>query len=110
MIDPPGRKHRHGGSHEGRSDRPPHAFHTESFRFIGVPPQMVFTLLDDHQRLSAHMSKSSWMMAGSSMTISTDEAHGQAVGSRIRLSGRVLGVELKVDEVVTERDAEAHFS
>jgi hypothetical protein len=64
----------------------------------------VFKLLDDHQRLSSHMTKSSWMMAGSSMTISTDEAHGQAVGSKIRLSGKVLGIELNVEEVVTKRE------
>jgi hypothetical protein len=80
-----------------------HAFHAESSLFIEAPPQLLFTLLDDHQRLSSHMSKSSWMMAGSSMTISIDAAHGHEVGSRIRLSGRVLGIELNVEEVVTER-------
>lgn len=43
------------------------------------------------------------MMAGSSMTISTDEGHGQVVGSKISLSGTVLGIKLTVDEVVTQR-------
>lgn len=44
------------------------------------------------------------MTAGASMRIDTDERHGQAVGSVIRLSGRVLGLRLSVDEVVTERE------
>ena len=33
-----------------------------------------------------------------------DEGRGQKVGSRIRLSGRVFGVELSVEEIVVERD------
>ena len=32
-----------------------------------------------------------------------DERRGQSVGSHIRVSGRVFGLELSVDEVVTER-------
>jgi hypothetical protein len=86
------------------ADRPPYALHAESSLFIEAPPHALFTLLDDHQRLASHMSKSSWMMAGSSMSISTDAAHGQEVGSSIRLSGKVLGIELNVDEVVTRRE------
>jgi hypothetical protein len=38
------------------------------------------------------------------MEIEIDEGRGQAVGSRIRLSGRVLGGELSVEEVVVERN------
>lgn len=38
------------------------------------------------------------------MKIELDEAHGQANGSRIRLSGRVLGMQLFVEEVVRERE------
>ena len=33
-----------------------------------------------------------------------DEGRGQRVGSHIRVSGRVFGFELSLDEVVTERD------
>ena len=43
------------------------------------------------------------MMAGSSMVIEPDARHGRAVGSVIRLRGRVLGIPLSVEEVVTER-------
>jgi len=37
------------------------------------------------------------------MEIEFDENRGQKVGSRIRLAGRVFGVELLVEEIVTER-------
>ena len=37
------------------------------------------------------------------MTIALDEGQGQRVGSRIRLTGRVLGMELAVEERVIER-------
>ena len=37
------------------------------------------------------------------MRVETDALKGQAVGSVIRITGRVLGVNLAVDEVVTER-------
>jgi hypothetical protein len=37
------------------------------------------------------------------MRVEVDEGLGQRVGSRIRLAGRVLGFELSVEEVVTER-------
>lgn len=42
------------------------------------------------------------MMAGSRMEIELDAFEGRAVGSRIRLSGRVLGLPLSVEEVVTD--------
>lgn len=49
------------------------------------------------------MSQSSWMMGGGRMSVELDEARGQAVGSHIRLTGRVLGLQLFLDEVVTVR-------
>lgn len=83
---------------------PRHALHYRSQDQLAVEPAVLFAHLDDHRRLSAHMERSSLMTAGASMRIDTDERHGQAVGSVIRLSGRVLGVRLAVDEVVTERE------
>jgi hypothetical protein len=47
------------------------------------------------------MSQSSWMMIGSRMDFEFDAAEGRAVGSNIGLRGRVLGISLSVDEVVT---------
>ena len=38
------------------------------------------------------------------MEIELDADRGMRVGSRVRLAGRVLGVELSVEEVVTEHD------
>jgi hypothetical protein len=78
--------------------------HCQSTVDVEAPPDAVFSYLDDHSRLSAHMSKRSWMMAGSSMALELDAAGGREVGSRIRLSGRVLGMMLWVDEIVTERN------
>lgn len=82
----------------------PSRFHEETSAEVGAPPEQVFAFLDDHRNLSGHMEKSSLMMAGSSMRIETDERHGQVVGSHIRLDGRVLGIALSLDEVVTEHD------
>lgn len=70
---------------------------------VTAPVERVFAHIDDHARLSSHMSESSWMMGGSRMEIELDDGRGQKIGSRIRLAGRVFGVELSVEEVVTER-------
>ncbi len=64
----------------------------------------VFAHVDDHTRLSSHMSEPSWMMAGGRMQTELDEGRGQRVGSRFRLSGQVLGVRLSVEQAVTERN------
>jgi len=50
------------------------------------------------------MSKSSWKMGGGKMDMQFDARGGRSVGSQIRLSGRVFGMELSVQEAVTERD------
>ena len=49
------------------------------------------------------MSKPSLMMGGGKMTYDFDEQRGQAVGSHIRMGGSAFGLQLFVDEVVTER-------
>jgi Polyketide cyclase / dehydrase and lipid transport len=71
---------------------------------VPASPERVFAHLDDHSRLSSHMSEPSWMMAGGRMQIELDEGLGKKLGSRIRLAGRVFGIKLSVEEVVTERD------
>ncbi len=75
--------------------------HFENSVKISAPADAVFTHLDDQRRLSAHMSQSSWMMVGSRMDFEFDAEGGRAIGSKITLRGRVLGVPLSVDEVVT---------
>jgi hypothetical protein len=78
-------------------------YYYESSAVVRSPMEQVFARIDDQTRLSSHMSESSWMMGGSRMKIEVDAGLGQKVGSRIRLAGRVLGIELSVEEVVTER-------
>lgn len=77
--------------------------HEEAGALVNASPSVLFELLDDHRRLSSHMEKSSWMMLGSRMELRLDAGAGRAVGSRIQLDGRVLGIPLEVDEAVTER-------
>src|SRR3989338_7916580 len=77
--------------------------HDESTALIAAPAERVFAHVDDHTRLSSHMSRSSWRMGGGLMETVLDQGRGQTVGSHIRLSGRVLGIALSVDEMVTER-------
>ena len=80
----------------------PHHFETQVE--VDALPIVVFDFLDDHRRLSAHMTEPSWQMAGSKMTIGMDEKQGRALGSRITLRGSILGVSLAVEEVVTQYD------
>jgi len=77
--------------------------HYEAKSAINASAEMVFAHVDDQARLSSHMSQSSWETGGGSMKIEFDKDHGQTVGSLIRLSGRILGMTLLVEEVVAER-------
>jgi hypothetical protein len=76
--------------------------HAESHGRLQAPTERVFAHLDDHTRLSAHMSRRSWRMGWGRLHLHLDERAGRAVGSRIRLEGRVFGVRLSLEEVVTE--------
>lgn len=78
--------------------------HEESSALIGALPEVLFAQLDDPARLGRHMAKPSLMMLGGAMTYELDDAKGQAVGSRIRMSGRAAGIEVFVEERVTARD------
>lgn len=71
---------------------------------IEVPADVVFDFLDDQANLSSHMSKSSWMMLGTTMHIYMDQLQTRAVGSKFGFTGRILGIPLSVDEVVTGRE------
>jgi len=78
-------------------------FHREATATLAAPVEVVFALLDDPSRIGAHMGRRSAMMAGALMRTETDARHGQAVGSVIRMTGRVLGVNLTLEEAVVER-------
>ncbi|MHB8911352.1 MAG: SRPBCC family protein [Lysobacter sp.] len=74
----------------------------ESQGFVQAPVERVFAHIDDHTRLSSHMSEPSWKMGGGRMETQLDEGRGQKVGSRIRLAGQAFGIKLSVEEIVTE--------
>ena len=76
----------------------------ESTGFVQSPMDQVYAYIDDHTRLASHMGEPSWRTGWGRFETLIDEGRGQKVGSRIRLSGRVFGVELSVEEIVVERD------
>jgi hypothetical protein len=84
----------------GQQPNFPH--HAESQGQVQAPAGPVFEHLDDHTRMSVHMNQRSWLMGWSRMKLSLDEQAGRATGSRMHLEGRVLGVQLSLEEVVTE--------
>lgn len=71
---------------------------------LPVAPDIVFEYADDHTKFSSHMNRSSWMMMGGKMRVTTDSGEGKKVGSHIYLEGSVMGISMYVDEVVTEYD------
>ena len=78
-------------------------FSAEARGIVEAPADVVFDFLDDQENLSSHMSKPSGMMLGTTMKIAMEADHTKRVGSRFGFTGSVLGVPLKVDEVVTSR-------
>lgn len=78
--------------------------HEEYEGNLKASPEQLFELLDDQTRLSAHMTKRSWKMGWGKTDILLDEKRGKAVGSHIVLRGRVFGIPIYLDEVVTLRE------
>ncbi len=77
--------------------------HHEDSAEVSATADQVFALIDDHKQLSAHMSRPSWRLGGARMETVIDEGQGHRVGSHIRMTARVLGLQLSLDEVITER-------
>lgn len=75
--------------------------HFEDAADVPATPSEVFDYIDDHARFSSHMNESSWMMLGSRMSTRVDDGKGRVVGSHIFMNGRVLGLRLELDEIVT---------
>jgi hypothetical protein len=84
--------------------RSPTMRHCEESVHVPASAERVFDYVDDHARLSSHMNQSSWMMGGGRMDVQADAGQGRSVGSHIRLSGRILGIRLFLDEVVTQHE------
>jgi hypothetical protein len=78
-------------------------FSAEARGVVDAPVEVVFAFLDDQQNLSSHMSNPSGMMLGTTMKITMEPDHTRNVGSRFGFTGSVLGIPLKVDEIVTSR-------
>ena len=77
--------------------------HKEAAARVAATPQTVFAHLDDQTKLADHMRKPSLMMGGGKIVYDFDEQKGQAVGSNIRMGGGAFGIQLYVDEIVTEQ-------
>ena len=78
--------------------------HEEHSASIDASAERVFDKLDDPMHLTEHMSKRSWKMGWGRMETVLDAQHGQSVGSHIVLRGRVFGIRLYLDEIVTRRE------
>ncbi len=82
--------------------------HFESAGFVTASPDAVFGYVDDHERLSSHMTRSSWMMGGGRMDVKLDAGRGRRLDSHIQMSGRAFGLELSLEELISEYDPPRH--
>lgn len=73
----------------------------ETVVVVHASPETAFAWLDDHRRMSGHMEERSWRMGGGRMRVVLDERQGRGVGASICIAGRVFGIPVRVDEVVT---------
>lgn len=75
--------------------------HYEEAVDVVASAEDVFNYVDDHLNFSSHMNKSSAMMGGGMMKTEFGKGGGKTVGSHIKMSGRVFGIDIYLDEVVT---------
>lgn len=78
--------------------------HEESSATIRAAPESVFAFLDTHENIAAHMNRPNWAMLGGSMTTAIDNLAGKAVGSVIRIEGKVLGISLSLAEKIVRHE------
>ena len=78
--------------------------HFENEVFIKAPADEIFEYADNPANFSSHMNKSSWMMGGSKMTTHTDKGGGRKIGSHIKMSWSIFGINLYLNELVTIRE------
>ncbi|BCG94655.1 SRPBCC family protein [Mesorhizobium sp. 131-2-1] len=76
---------------------------TETIVGIESAAETLFAYLDDHRHLGAHMSTSSWMMLGSKMDYEFDAGEARLIGSKFGFHGKILGIALSAEQVVTIR-------
>ncbi len=75
--------------------------HYEENALISASAEKVFDYADNFYNFSSHMNKSTWMMGGGKMKTEIDEGKGRKIGSHVKMSGKVFGVNLFLDEVIT---------
>src|SRR5882672_11058761 len=85
-------------------------FHGESTGEVAAGAEALFSYLDDPRHLSEHMESSSAMTVGMAMRIDVDAQGGRSIGSQIRMSGRMLGLTLSLEEAITERVPPLHMA
>jgi hypothetical protein len=78
--------------------------HEEHSAPVRAAAERIFDKLDDPTHLTEHMSKRTWKMGWGRMETVLDAQQGRSVGSHIVLRGRVFGIRLYLDEVVTKRE------
>lgn len=81
-----------------------YSHHYEESTVINVPAPSIFTFADEHRNFSAHMNQSSVMMGGGKMETRIDQGEGKKLGSHIEMQGKVFGLSLYLDEVITVRE------
>lgn len=80
------------------------SLHYEVVGELPVKVERAFEYLDDPMKLSSHMNASSGMMMGSKMETRLDEGRGQKLGSKIIMEGKVLGITLFLEEIISSRE------
>ncbi|AKM83538.1 hypothetical protein A2422_01550 [Candidatus Woesebacteria bacterium RIFOXYC1_FULL_31_51] len=78
--------------------------HFEKNIKIKTSPQKIFDYVDNHLNFSSHMNKPSLMMGGGKTKIELDDGKGKIVGSHIKMKGSVFGINIFLDEVITEHN------
>lgn len=85
-------------------NRKEYSRHYEESVVLKAKPEEVFAYVDDHHKFSSHMNEPSWVMGGSKMETTVDDGYGQRIGSHITMSGKVFGINLFLDEVITKHE------
>ena len=70
---------------------------------VNTTAERLFEYLDDPARIGGHMEERSWRTAGMRMHYELDGDRGKAIGSRIKLGGRIFGYALYAEQVVVQR-------
>ncbi|MGV1827116.1 MULTISPECIES: hypothetical protein [Rhizobium/Agrobacterium group] len=70
---------------------------------VTTSAERLFDYMDEQAKPGRRMQRSSIMMLWGSMAYDFDEARGRSIGSVIKMTGKVAGLKLYVDEVVIQR-------